>query len=393
MGTHRNGTTILRRAWLAAALCGAVVLSGCVTDAPRVEPVDIGPLSSQIGDLARANADLRAANERLAQANAALQAENERLKAQLRADADAGLAANAKGWLPFEVYVFRQQIARLPGIQPDATTTAKWTEAAGLYAAGGEAAMRYVIDDLHDDATAQAKKLGELSSRIEQLTRERDAATEDATRALRAVEDAKAALAAAIQQARQDEAARIARETREWQIYAANWAGGGLFVATLGLAAAAWFLSAASKKLGEGAIVAFALCVGCFAFARFLGNPWFLPVSGTLYGIGFAGWMAWKIKAGINEREAKVKASRDGLVAAVLVQKLNDFYDASSAEMKAQLDAGLFAELEKAGPAYAEAVKRIKADIIAAAATLSCAPQASTQSPNCGAPSPSTSQP
>lgn len=377
-GEH-NAATLRRRAWLTAALCGLVVLAGCVTDEPPATPVDIAPLSSQIGSLAHANADLRAANERLAEANEALRAENERLKAQLRADADAGLAANAKGWLPFEGYVFRQQIARLPGIQPDASTAAKWTEAAGLYAAGGESAMQGVIDSLHSDAAVQAAKIGELSTKALQLERERDEAQGAATLAQKAVQDAGAALASAVAQARRDEASAIRKE----QIRRANQGGTVCWTLALLLAAAAIFSPAAKGRFAEVALFFAGASATLFAAARWLGSPWFERAVIAAWATAGAVGIVWLIRRGIAEREAKAKAERDGIVASVVVQALNDFYDAADSGTQSKLDAGLFAKLAAAGPAYAAAVKRIKADCIeAAAATSSSAQQASTQSPN-----------
>lgn len=377
-GEH-DAATLRRRAWLTAALCGLVVLAGCVTDEPPATPVDIAPLSSQIGSLAQANADLRAASERLALANEALRAENERLKSQIRADADAGIAANAKGWLPFEGYVFRQQIARLPGIQPDASTADKWTEAAGLYAAGGESAMQGVIAGLHSDAAAQSAKIGELLSKTEQLERERDEAQDAAKLAQQAVQDAGAALASAVAQARRDEAEAIRKE----QVRRANQGGTACGTLALLLAAAAIFSPAAKGRFAEVAIFFAGASATLFAAARWLGSPWFERAVIAAWATAGAAVIVWLIRRGIAEREAKDKAERDGLVAAVLVQKLNDFYDSTDAETKERLDAGLFAKLAAAGPAYAAAVKRIKADCIEeAAATSYSAPQASTQSPN-----------
>lgn len=381
-GEH-NAATLRRRAWLTAALCGLVVLAGCVTDEPPATPVDIAPLSSQIGSLAQANADLRAANERLAQANEALRAENERLKSQIRADADAGIAANAKGWLPFEGYVFRQQIARLPGIQPDASTADKWTEAAGLYAAGGESAMQGVIAGLHSDAAAQSAKIGELLSKTEQLERERDEAQGVAMLAQKAVEDAKAALAAAIKQARQDEADKLRRAAIEFRVKVANLAGATAGGLSLVCVAALFFVPALRGKLLRGAAAGAVASILAFSFAEWSTLSWFLPVFAGIICVILASWGGWEFRLSLKSEAEKAKADRDGLVASVLVQKLNDFYDASDEATKAKLDDGLFAKLAVAGPAYAAAVKRIKADCIeSSAATSSSAPQASTQSPN-----------
>ena len=334
---HRTGVRRnWRRAYLIELAFGLIVLAGCQTT-PPAPTVDLAPLSTQIGNLSSANSDLAAANARLKAANEALAAENARLLAMLRADADAGRAANAKGWVPFERYVWGHQIALLPGIVPDKATSDRWSEASNLYAAGGESAMQGVIDTLNADAAKTNETLGTLREQVDALTKERDTANEATKRALERVQEAEQSLAAAVEQTRRDEAARIARETREWQIHAANWAGGGLFVATLGLAAAAWFIPISRRMFGEGAIVAMALCVGCFAFARLLGNPLFLPVACGAYGVGLLGWAAWKVRSGMREREAEEsakaaveKADRYTAWGASVVPAIDDIYEDKS---------------------------------------------------------------
>ena len=313
-----------------------ITLAGCQTQQPA-PVVDIAPLSTQIGNLSSANADLAAANARLKAANDALAAENARLLAMLRADADAGQAANARGWLPFERYVWGHQIALLPGIVPDKATADRWGEASSLYAAGGESAMQGVIGLLNADAAKTNETLGSIREQVDALTKERDAANEAAKQALAMVEEARDALTAAVAKAKADKDKEFAAKVKAWQVGAANWAGAGLFVAALGLAAAAWFLTVASKKLGEGAVVAFALCIGCFAFARFLGNAWFMPIAGGLYGAGFAGWGAWKVRSGIREREAAEsakaaveKADRYTTWGASVVPAIDDIYEDKS---------------------------------------------------------------
>jgi outer membrane murein-binding lipoprotein Lpp len=329
----------------------AMLASGCQTT-PTPGTVDITPLSSQLGNLSQANADLRAANERLMQGNAALSNENERLKAQLRADADAGLVANAQGWLPFEGYVWRQQIARLPGINPDTDTATKWTEAAGLYVAGGASAMQGVINSLHSDAAEQAEKLGELSSRIEQLTNDRDAAQEVAAQAHAAVRAAEGALTDAVARARQDEARKI----RDAQVQAAN--RGGVVCGTLSLAliAAAMFSPAAKSHLARGAVLAAALAISLFAAARWLGSPWFGWSVAGAWGVCGMAWIAWRIRSGLRTEPMAVAAP-------ILIEELDKLYE--HPDNVAWMDANLFPALQARGAEYDAAVKRIKADGLA----------------------------
>lgn len=336
---------------LAFGIIAASLLAACQTDKPA-PVIDIAPLSSQIGALAQANADLRAANERLTQANVALQTENERLKSQLRADADAGLTANAKGWLPFEDYVWRQQIARLPGVEPDTATAAKWAEAEGLYAAGGEAAMRGVIDSLHLDAKEQSAKLGELTIRVEQLARERDAAQEAATRAQKAVQDAQAALAAAIEQGRLKALADIRAEQVRMANELARWCA---IVAML-CAAGALIAKGVRDRLIELAILAGCFCASFFTFARWLGSEWFMPTMMAGWGLVVVGYIAWMIR---KAREKK-QAQNAGLVAPTVIEVLDEVYDVP--ENREWMDKNLFPVLQARGSAYDSAVKSIKAE-------------------------------
>jgi hypothetical protein len=333
-------------------IAAAIMLSGCMTDAPEIVPVDIAPLSAQIGNFAQANADLRAANELLTQVNKELLEEVEQLKARIRADADAGLVANEKGWLPFEGYVWRQQIARLPGIQPDEPTTSKWNEAAGLYEAGGESAMQGIINNLKIDATTQATKLGELDTQIKQLTKERDAAQESATRALEAVHDAEDALTAAVEQARQKALADVRAE----QVRMANELARWCMIAAMLCAAGAVFATGVRDRLIELTILAGCSAASCFAFARWLGSEWFMPTMIAAWGLIAVAYVAWMVN---KARQVKF-AKNAGLVAPTVIEVLDEVYEVP--ENRTWMDANIFPALQDCGPAYDAAVKRIKAD-------------------------------
>jgi outer membrane murein-binding lipoprotein Lpp len=327
-----------------------LILAGCQTDQPATT-VDLAPLSTQIGNLSSANTDLAAANARLSAANEALASENARLLSMLRADADAGRSANVKGWLPFERYVWEHQIALLPGLVPDKATADRWNEASTLYAAGGESAMQGIITSLQVDATAQAAKLGELLSKTEQLTRERDAANEAAAAALARVQQAEQDLVNAVAKAKADKDAEFAAKVKAWQVNAANWAGAGLGTLALAFAAGAFLLSAASKKLGEAAIVSILLCIGCFAFARFLGWPWFLPVVGGAYAVAGAVWAAWKVRSGMREKAAVEEAAKAATFvpyATMLVDVINEADKNATVAERPILDKLLFDPLKAA---------------------------------------------
>jgi len=340
---------------------GIITLAGCQTTQP-VHTVDLAPLSAQIENLSTANADLKVANERLTVANADLLTANEQLKATLRADADAGLAANAKGWLPFEKYVWGHQIQLLP-VGPDEETSAKWLEASTLYSAGGESAMQGVVNDLTEQAGQLNTKLGELSKAAETAQIERDTAQKAAGEAMQRAQKAEGDLADAVAKAKADKDGEFAEKVRAWQVNAANWFGGGLFAAALACVAAAFLLPVSSKMLKEAAAMAFALCVGCFAFARFLGWPLFLPVVGGAYLVAGAGWFAWKVRSGMREAAAKKAAATNDLAVKPIISTLDTAYDAADADHQAWMDVQIFEQLGKQGAQYSAAIHEIKASI------------------------------
>lgn len=294
-----------------------LLLCGCTTTKP-VKQFDISPLSAQINKLSEANSDLREANERLTVANFQLSEANDDLKAMLRADAEAGLAANANGWLPFERYVWQHQLTLLPG-PPDEVTSSKWAEAAGPYASDGEAAMQGIVSDLHASAEKQSFKLDKLSSTIEQLAHERDAAQEAASLAQMAVLDANDSMASAIEQARQASLQDVRNAQVAWANRFGGYAAIGALLAGIGIY---W--------LGEGAVIAFlglgASSVLLFGYARFLGWPYY-------------GWAVGGISAIIailaifylmRIASMKSKASRYGTFGKVIVPALDDIYEDKS---------------------------------------------------------------
>lgn len=341
----------------------ALILAGCETDKPQAT-IDLAPLSTQIGNLSDANADLRAANERLLAANGALKVENERLKAMLRADADAGLAANAKGWLPFEGAVWRHQLALLPGIQPDAATEGKWTEASGLYAAGGEAAMQGVIDGLNADAAKTNAELGKLKTATDQAISDRDAAQEAAKKAQEAVDAAKQELANAVAQARHDEARLLREAAKAEQVTFWNRCGSGLGLLALALAAGAFFSPVAKTKLGEGAAIAGGLAVLCFGMSRFSASAWFGPTVGIALAVGGGAFLFWKLRAAHRAAETSAKAEKYQAFGEQIVPILDDAYDAATDEEKAILDSKIFDKMSENETAEVKAlVDQIRAAI------------------------------
>lgn len=345
----------------AVKICFMLTLFGCQCP-PKQQTVDLTPLSTQIGNLSDANAGLKVTNDRLQAANTALQAENEHLKAMFRADADAGLAANGKGWLPFEKYVWKHQISLLPSVAPDAATSGKWNEASTLYAAGGESAMQGVIKDLQASAGTLNTQLGKAQEAVKAAQAERDKLQQAVDAALKRAQEAEQNLVSAVAKAKADEDARIAAETRAWQVHAANWAGGALGILALACIAGMIFLSAAISPFRKAAVVCGAGCVICFAFARFAASDWFMPVTLSVTGLALSGWAAWEIRAAIKRKEATKKAGEASMVANTIISALDTYYDTqASTEAKADMDAKLWPALEAVGPAYAAAVNRIKA--------------------------------
>jgi hypothetical protein len=376
-GWHGRGLS-QRKAWLFASICTFAVLAGCVATNPAAPAVDIAPLSAQIGNLADANADLKASNARLDEANRALTAENERLKAIVRSDAQAGKMANTAGKVRFEAFVWDHLIKLLPGAD-DKETTDRWAAAWEAFLAGNESALQGIITDLNARSDSQSVTIGQLQRDVDNLTKERDTAAAAAESALARVKAAEATLAAAIEKARLDEAAAIRAE----QVRKATQGGTVCGTLALLLAAAAIFSPAAKLRFASVAAFFLGAAFTLYAAARWLGSTWFERTVIAAWAIIGIIALVWMIRKGIEEREAKQKAARDGLVASVLVQKVNDFYNAAKPDIQAAMDApktGLFAILSDAGKDYAAAVKIIKAENIRNAAdkTPSTPPLAET---------------
>ena len=340
-----------------------LLLAGC--QSKPAPAIDIAPLSAQIGHVTEANSELQVANERLKVANSALLSENERLKAVLRADADAGLAANSKGWLPFEKYVWGHQIVLLP-VTPDADTTAKWSEASMLYKKGGESAMMGVVNTLTQQAGALNSELGKLKQSVETAQAERDVAQAKADEAFQKAKDATATLAAAVAKAKADEASKLAADTRAWQVKVVSWTGGGLFVVAIALAACCFLLPVAVSMFKKAAVIAGIGCVACFAMARFLSSPWFdyawKITAGTLIIAGL-GWAAWEIRQAIKRSKAEKLAATNEMAVKPIIATLDTAYDAADAEHQAWMDSQIFEALGKHGAQYSAAIHEIKASI------------------------------
>ena len=340
-----------------------LLLAGCQSTQPPV--VDIAPLSAQIGHVTEANGELQVANERLKVANSSLLAENEQLKSVLRADADAGLAANTKGWLPFEKYVWGHQIVLLP-VTPDADTTAKWTEASMLYEKGGESAMLGVVNTLTQQAGVLNSELGKLKQSVETAKSERDLAQAKAAEAFQKAKDATASLEAAVAKAKSDEASRLAAETRAWQVKVVSWTGGVLFIAAIALIACCFLLPVAVSMFKKAACVAGIGCVACFALARFISSPWFDYVwkitAGTLVVAGL-GWAAWEVRQAIRRNKVDKLAATSEMAVKPIITTLDTAYDAADTDHQAWMDAQIFDALGKQGAQYSAAIHEIKASI------------------------------
>ena len=344
-----------------AYIIPVLAISGCHTTQPVV---DISPLSAQIAKLSTVNSELTVANERLQVANDGLSKENAHLLSQLRADADAGVSANAKGWTPFESYVWRHQVMLLPDIVPDQFTADKWREAGELYAAGGEYAMQGVVKDLNSDAAKTNQTIGELQKSVEQLTIDRNAARDAAKSAMAAVNAANETLSSAVERAVQNENKRVMEQVRAEQVAFWNRCGYGLGIASLGLAAGAFFSPMAKKKLAEGSVLAAVLSAASFASARFFASKWFGLAMGIAGAVAGGAYLFHKLKASHAASETAKKAEAYAKFGEAVVPVMDDAYDDASAEEKAILDAKIFNRLSEVENAQVKAlVDEIRASI------------------------------
>jgi len=344
-----------------AYIIPVLAISGCHTTQPVV---DLSPLSVQIGKLSTVNSELTVANERLQAANDSLSKENAHLLSQLRADADAGLSANAKGWTPFEGYVWRHQGMLMQDIVPDQFTADKWTESAALYAAGGEYAMQGVVKDLNADAAKTNQTIGELQKSVEQLTLDRSAAMDAAKSAMAAVNAANEALSSAVEQARQNENKRVMAQVRAEQVAFWNRCGYGLGMAALALASGAFFSPVAKKKMAEGSVLAAVLSAASFASARFFASKWFVWVIGIAGAVAGGALLFHKLKTSHEASETAKKKLVYQKFGEAVVPVMDDAYDNASPEEKAILDTKIFNRLSEVEDAEVKAlVHQIRSSI------------------------------
>lgn len=328
----------------------ALALCGCQTTQPQ-NTVDIAPLSRQIESLSGANSDLRVANERLTTANSNLLAANEQLKATLRADADAGLAANTKGWLPFEKYVWGHQLQLLP-VAPDAGTTAKWTEASTLYAAGGESAMQGVVNDLTTQAGQLNTKLGELAETAKTAQAERDSAQKLADESMHRAQKAEQDLADAVSKAKADEVYKLEKEAKEKQV--------SLIISFGGYAAVGALIAAVGIYwIGEGAVVACIVLalssMVLFGYARLLDWPYYGWCVGIIITLSIIGLIVYLVRVKKNKEKAATVEP--------IINAIDAAYDECDTAGKAVIDTHILKRLADLGPSFDASIKRIKADI------------------------------
>lgn len=349
------------------------LLAGCVTDKPAAPQVDTTSMTQRMDSL----------NQRAIEAEAKIVAQND---AQKKLDA-ASLERLSK--LKVNVVLAHGAVnddnkpvaqgeltvaeARLTDVQPDPQEQIAAAQRKQLVAEGkmqeAQAAYGIAAKDAQDKATA-----------IGVLTTERDVAKADADKARQTADkarlDAKAAtdqLAQAVNDAKAQERAQLALDARKAQIHAANWAGGICGLIALACIAGAVFLSAAAPKFIRGAICAGILCLLCFGFARFLSAPWFDTAAkwvGIAIGVAIFAWVAYEIRAAIEDKSAAAKAAKTQLVASVVVDALDAYYDTkASDEAKADMDKSLFPALSEKGAEYTACVKEIQAANVRAAPT------------------------
>ena len=281
--------------------------------------------------------------------------------------------------------------SRLVDVTPDPEEQIESARRAQLVAEGKTEQAKEAYGEAVVMASEKSAEIGRLEQKLTIATLDAEKAREEAQAALTKASDAQASVTAQIKDAVAQEDARIAAETRAWQVNAANLAGGGLFVAALGLAACCFLLPVASTIFKKSAFVAGIGCAACFALARFLSSPWFdyawKITAGALIVAGI-GWAAWELRQAIKRSQAARKAADNAMVAEKIIPVLDNYYKhVASPEAIKDMDkpGGLWDALDDLGGDYDASVKRIKAEqaentvkqikeSVATEATLPCEP-------------------
>ena len=321
-----------------------LLLAGCQTDKPAAT-VDITPLVNKIGELeVRADkAEVAIAKKDAAQS--VVDQRNDKQRACVRADVEAALMG-VKASSPVLIgWALSDAINLLTGTIADPQQLQHWTDILNALNRGDLAKAEELNNQLKLEADDARKQRDAAQKNLVVAKDEAKVASEDAKKARVDMEATKVETERIIAQAKADEDARIQAETRAWQVKVANWAGCGLFVASLALIAMAFLVNAAAKKFGEGAAFALAIAIGCFAFARFLAWPYFFPVVGGGYAVIGAGYVAWKWRAAVKEHEASVKAAKTAAIvpyATMLVDVINEADKKATGDQTAILKALIF---------------------------------------------------
>lgn len=339
-----------------------VVAAGCQTPQPAPQ-VDTSALTDRMS----------AAIDRAAQAEAALTIERAARQSfdaasmdrlgRLKVNVDTAHAAALEPNMPITLGELGIAQARLIDVEDSPEELAAAAARRELVLSGKLSEAQSAYDAARADAQAQSSEVGRLQELAHQATADAEKARTEAAEALRRAEESSARLASEIADAVRQERDRLAASTRASQARAANAAGMACGLIALACIAGAVWLPVARSKFLRGAALAGALCVGCFAFARFLGWTWFLPVTGGAYGLALAGWIAWEIRGAIRKREAEKLAATNLLVAQVVVDELDTAYDTADAEHQAWMQENILKRLAEHGAQYRAAVHEIKASI------------------------------
>lgn len=340
----------------------SLLLSGCVTNQPPAPQVDTNELKAKLSAaLDRATAAEKARDELEKSRYAKDSAEKERA-GKTKAVLDETNIDLGSSLVDLAILNVKLALTWYEQVQanPDLKVWLANQRAAHESGRADEVAKNY--DAAMADGKALSARIGVLTEQVEHAKAAEVKARTEAFTSNEALAREIERHTKELEDAKRIERDRIAAETKAAQVRIANYAGGACGVAVLACIAGAVFLPVAAKLFLRGAALAGALCIVCFAFARFAACQLFLPVAGGSCVLAIAGWIAWEIHGSIKNRESDKAAQDATLASTTAIDVLDDYYDRlASPEAVADMKEKLFPALQAKGPAYDAAVKRIKA--------------------------------
>lgn len=308
----------------------AILIALCLVGCPKQKPVakPAAPLGSSEQVASAASVASSAQHDSDA-------AEATRLS-KIAADSDAATKAVEEDRKADAAGALGVQQAHLADVPRDADEARRLAEAEQLRAEGRAAEAEKSLEELREDAKADAIKIEDLRRERDRLAAERDQLTKDLiAQAERNRAENQKAIDEALKRAAEAEKARK-DAIRKSQATKLTTMGIGALAASVVVLGAAWFFGGGLLGLRKVAPVSGLLGVaGAFFLgaAQIIGHPYFLPAVGTgiLFFVIWVGCWLWKHQnRGDLAEELQRRTSKLATVAKVTVPILDKAYDEGS---------------------------------------------------------------